>query len=205
VRKHLLFSLGLIALCTSVSGAGQEQLAASINETRAEAGRAADQLRTTLDTLTTLTKQNKGDLRPAFDAFTAEIPKTQAAAKQTRTRVQWMENDGLNYFKSWQQTVDSIGNESLRKKAQKRLDVAKKSYDKVRTSLKSAAEGFEPFLSDLTDIQKALSQDVTAGGVKAMRSTVGDANWRYKTVNKTIKEALKEMDKMAKSLSTESQ
>jgi len=204
MKTPFFLILALMTLCTSATQASQERLAASIKEARAEAASTADQLKTTLDVLTALTRQTKGDLRPAFNAFTAEIPKTEQAARSTRARVQWMEGDGLNYFKEWQKTTEGITNESLQKKAQKRLNAVRKSYDKVIVSMKSASEKFQPFLSDLTDIQKALSQDVTADGVKAMRSTVSDANWRYKTVNGAVKDALKEMDKMAQSLSTES-
>jgi hypothetical protein len=195
--------LGLATLLVGTAQANQEQLATSMKETRVEAERTRDQLATTLATLTKLTKQEKGDLRPAYEAFTSEIPKTESAAAWTRARVVWMQGDGLKYFAGWQKTIDGINDASLRKQAQKRLDAAKKSYVKVTASLQDAGEKFKPFLSRLSDIQKALANDVTANGVKAIRSTVSDANWRFKAVNRTIDDALDEMKKMEKSLSTE--
>ena len=114
-----------------------------------------------------------------------------------------MANDGQKYFAEWQKTITGIANESLRKKAQKRLDSVRGSYDKIAVSLKESGEKFQPFLSDLADIQKILSTDITAGGVKAVRGTVSSANWKYKAVSSTINDSLKEMDKMAKALSTE--
>lgn len=203
MNKHILVTLGLAVLLTSATQASQEQLASSIKEARSEATRAADQLKTTLDTLTALTQQKEGDLRPAYTAFAAEIPKTAAAAAWTRSRVQWMASDGQKYFEDWQKTITGIANESLRKKAQKRLDAVRGSYDKIAVSLKASGEKFQPFLSDLADIQKILSTDVTAGGVKAVRGTVSSANWKYKAVSSTINDTLKEMDKMEKSLSSE--
>ena len=203
MKRHNLVTLGLVTLLACATQASQEQLAASIKEARSEATRAADQLKTTLDSLTALTQQKEGDLRPAYKAFAAEIPKTEAAAAWTRSRVQWMANDGQKYFAEWQKTITSIANESLRKKAQKRLDNVRSSYDEIAVSLKASGEKFQPFLSDLADIQKILSTDITAGGVKAVRGTVSSANWKYKAVSSTINDSLKEMDKMAKALSTE--
>ena len=203
MKRHNLVTLGLVTLLACATQASQEQLAASIKEARSEATRAADQLKTTLDSLTALTQQKEGDLRPAYNAFAAEIPKTDAAAAWTRSRVQWMANDGQKYFAEWQKTITGIANESLRKKAQKRLDSVRGSYDKIAVSLKESGEKFQPFLSDLADIQKILSTDITAGGVKAVRGTVSSANWKYKAVSSTINDSLKEMDKMAKALSTE--
>jgi hypothetical protein len=114
-----------------------------------------------------------------------------------------MASDGRKYFQDWQTTVNGIANESLRKKAQKRMDAVKASYDKVEASLQTASEKFKPFLSDLRDIQKALATDVTAGGVKAIKSTVKSANWNHQYVDKAVKAALKEMGKMETALSSE--
>lgn len=195
--------LGVGLLTSTTLRADQQQLATSIKEARAEATRTHEQLAATLSALNALTKQSKGDLRPAYDAFAAEIPKTEAAANSTRTRVKWMGGDGQKYFEGWQKDVNSIANESLRKKAQKRLDAVKKSYDKVAVELTKGADKFTPFLSDLNDIQKTLANDVTPAGVKAVRSTVSSANWNYKYVNTAINDGLKEMEKMEKALSPE--
>ena len=69
--------------------------------------------------------------------------------------------------------------------------------------MKQATEKFKPFQANLADIQKALANDVTASGVKALRGTVSDANWSDKAVNRSINDALEEMKKMEASLSSE--
>jgi hypothetical protein len=203
VKKKTICIIGLATLLASATQASQEQFAKSIRETQVETARTSEQLKATLMALSALTAQKKGDLRPAYNAFCAEVPKTEAAAGWTRTRIQWMAGDGRQYFKDWQNTIEGIANESLRKKAQKRMDAVRKSWDKVEASLLQAGEKFRPFLSDLTDIQKALATDVTAGGVKAIKSTVSSANWNHQYVDRAIKSAVKEMDKMEKALSTE--
>ena len=204
MKKQTLFRIGLVTLlATATQAYSQEQLSKSMQEVRLEAGQTRDQLATTLAALTKLTKQEKGDLRPAYDAFTAELPKTEAAAAATRTRVSWMQGDGMKYFEDWQTTISSINNESLKKKSQKRLDAVKKGYGKVIAEFTEAAEKFKPFLADITDVQKVLSTDLTAKGVKGVRSTVSSANSNYKSVNRTINSALEEMKGMEKELSPE--
>jgi hypothetical protein len=190
-------------LLAGATQAGQERLAASIKEARSESTMTSSQLNAALAALNTLVGQKKGDLRPAYEAFEAEIPKTQSAAKTTSARVQSMSSDGDNYFMEWQKTIGNISNASVQKKAQKRLNKARESYNKVETALMAAGDKFRPFLSDLTDVQKALSQDVTSGGVKAVKPIVRSANWNYKGVLSAIDQALREMDKMEKALSGE--
>jgi hypothetical protein len=203
MKKTFLLVIGLAALVVMNTQASQEQLAKSIGEARAEAQKTSEQLKATLASLNALTKQTKGDLKPAYNTFTAEVANTQTAAQWTGARVQWMATDGRQYFKTWQETIDGIANASLKKKAQKRLDTVQASYTKVETSLKEAEAKFKPFLSDLSDVQKALAVDVTPGGVAAAKPVVKSANWNHQYVNKAIDAALKEMDKMEKSLSSQ--
>jgi hypothetical protein len=205
MKKQILLTIGLAMLATSAAQGSQEQLSQSIRDAHNEAIRTSEQLKSTLSALNALTAQKKGDLRPAYNTFGAEIPKTQSAADSTRTRVQWMAGDGRQYFQGWQATINSIANPSLQKKAQKRLDGVKVSYDKVEASLRKASEKFAPFLSDLVDIQKTLATDVTPGGVKAVRSTVRSANYNHQFVDQAVNGALKEMVKMQKALSSEVQ
>jgi Protein of unknown function (DUF2959) len=201
--RSVLAAFSLAVLLAGTANADQAQLAASMKETRLEAAQTRDQLAAALATLTALTKQKEGDLNPAYKAYCAEVPKTEVAAGATRARVTWMQGDGFKYFDGWQKTINTINNKSLKKDAQKRLDATKKSYLKASASFQEAGEKFKPFLADLNDIQKVLANDVTANGVKAIRSTVNDANFRFKAVDRSINDALKEMKKMEKSLSTE--
>ena len=203
MKKQIVLTLGLITLVTNATQAGQEELALSVKQTCQEAAVTSAQLDATLAALNTLVGQTKGDLNPAYQAFKAEIPKTQAAASTTADRVQSMSKAKGKYFAGWQATVDSISNKSLQKKAQKRLNAASESYDRVEAALTSANEKFRPFLSDLSDVDKALAHDVTTRGVKNMKSVVRSANWNYKSVSSAINGAMKEMEKMEKALSSE--
>lgn len=203
MNKHILLTIGLAALLVSSGRAGQEQLARSIGEARAETGRTAEQLKATVNALNVLTKQSKGDLRPSYDAFCAEAGRTEYAAASTRSRIQWMAGQGRQYFRDWEQTVNGINNMSLQKKAQKRMKSVQEDYDDVEAALTQAAEKFRPFLSDLNDIKVTLASDVTANGVKAVRGSVRSANWNYHSVEKAIGKALKGMGKMEKALSSE--
>jgi hypothetical protein len=203
MKTHFILTIGLVTLLASVTQGSQEQLATSVRETRAEALQTSEQLKATLGAITALTKQKEGDLRPAYQTFVGQVARTQAAAKVTATRVSWMSGDGRKYFTDWQKTIDGIANESLRKKAQKRLSAVQKDFDALQASLQLAGDKFMPFLSDLSDIQKALATDVTAGGVKAIRSTVKSANWNHQFVDDAINSALKTMDKMQKALSSQ--
>jgi len=204
MKKQILLTIGLSGLLAAANQAsGQEQLGKSIRDAHVETSRTFQQLQATLGALNELTAQKKGDLKPAYNTFCAEAAKTVEAAGVTATRHQWMAGEGRKYFSEWQNTVNTIANESLRKKAQKRLNSVQKSYDEVEESLKVAAGKFKPYLSDLNDIKTALATDVTAGGVKAIKGTVRTANWDYQFVERAVNSAMKEMGKMEKALTSQ--
>jgi hypothetical protein len=203
MKNSLLLTIGLASLLAFQAQASQEKLATSIRNVQVETTRTAEQLKATLAALNALSQQTKGDLRPAYEAFSTEVGKTQAAAQTTRKRVSWMSGEGLSYFTDWEATINDIANENLRKKALKRLTAVRGSFDKIEAALKNASDKFTPFLSDLSDIQKTLATDVTVGGLKAVRGTVKSANWDHQFVAKAINSALKDLSKMEKALSSE--
>ena len=120
----------------------------------------------------------------------------------TRTRAEKMQGDAKTHFGSWQKEIDSIANEKLGKKGQKRLDSVQKSYTKAMTKLQEASTSFQPYLSDLADIKKILANDLTRGGIKAIRGTVGNAKFHLSTVRNHIFDAIKELESMEKSFSS---
>src|SRR3954466_11896477 len=101
-RVSLTLGLACATLMAFAAQGGQEQLAASIKQTRVEAKATSDQLSSTLAALNALSKQKKGDLTPAYQAFRAEVPRTQNAATVTAQRADSMEKQRGQYFANWQ-------------------------------------------------------------------------------------------------------
>ena len=181
----------------------QARLVDSIAVIQVETTATRNQLQATLNTLTALTKQEKGDLQPTFEAYTANVTKTHTVAEQTAARITTMQNASKEYFDAWKMQINEIKNESLLKKAMKRMNAVQEKYNGVIKSLQDASEKFKPFLSNLDDVQKMLASDITPGGVKAVRGVADDANWNMKKVRSSINDAIKELGDMAKSLSSD--
>lgn len=198
---------GLISILTLVAAvrlasAGQAELAAAIGETRAEVVATRDQLQNTVTSLDALVKQKEGDLKPAYDAFVTQVAKTQADAAVTKARALKMQKEAQTHFDGWQKEIDSINNAKLKKQAQKRMDKVQRSYEKLTVELTSAGTSFAPYLSDLSDITKMLANDLTPGGIKAIRGTVGQAKFDLQSVRSHVSDAIKTLDGMQKSLSS---
>ena len=168
-----------------------------------ETAATRDQLQSTLNALTALTKQQKGDLQPAYNTYVAAVKNTHTVADNTRARITAMQDASKDYFDAWKADIAGINNASLRNKAQKRMNAVLENYNGVIKSLSDASDKFKPLLSDLDDVQKMLANDITPGGVKAVSGVASDANWTMKKVRSSILEAIEKTGDMAKSLSSE--
>jgi len=192
-----------LALFTAGSAwAGQEKLGAAMRDTRDEIGQTRDQLQTTVDSISALVNQKKGDLKPAYEKFEAQVAKTQAAAAATKARAQKMQTEAATHFSAWKTELDSINNPKLKAKGMKRQETVEKSYNRVTKQIQEAAEKFDPYLSDLADMKKMLANDLSPSGVKALRGTVSDAKFHLTFVRRPLNDAIQELDKMQKTLTS---
>lgn len=91
-----------------------------------------------------------------------------------------------NYFSTWKADNNKIANKEIRKNANERIEQVKVEYKGAVASLKAAAAQFKPFLSDLTDVQTALSNDLTGKGLGSISATVKRANFDHDQVQAEI-------------------
>jgi hypothetical protein len=199
---QLLLVWNLTLLTAASAWAGQEKLAAAMRDTREEIAQTRDQLQTTVDSISALVSQKKGDLRPAYENFEAQVAKTQAAAAKTKARAQKMQTEADTHFSGWRAELNSINNPKLKAKGVHRLEAVEKSYNRATKQIQEAAEKFDPYLSDLADMKKILANDLSPSGVKALRGTVSDARFHLGGVRRPINDAIQDLDKMQKTLTT---
>jgi len=193
--RHLAATLGLTILTAAIShAAGQESLLKSVNDALAEVNATKAQLGETMKSLNALQAVKPGnDLRPEYQAYVHNVDQTKQAAAMTKHRVEQMNADSANYFSSWKADNEKIVNDQVRKMSTQRLEQAQAEYASSVANLSSAATKFSPFLSDLNDIQIALSNDLTAKGINAARGVFAKANTDHAEVEKDIDMAIQHL------------
>lgn len=201
-------SLVRFALVASVAGtcsalfAGQEALAASIQQARSDTIRTHNELVANIKALNALVEQQEGDLRPAFNAFQESLKGTRAASDRTLQQVEALQNEGEKHFSTWQAEIETINDEGIRSRAMKRLVAARDNWNAAAAALQQAAGQFPALLRYLSDIEKALSYDLTGEGVKSVRSTARSANSTFGVIQQATEKAVAELDELAASMSS---
>lgn len=201
--SSLRFALvALAAGVTSALFAGQEALVSAIQQSRTETILTHNELAANLKALNALVGQKEGDLRPAYEAFTASLKGTRAAAERTVKRVAALQGEGEKHFSTWQAEIETINDEGIRTRAMKRLNAARGNWNGAATALQEATVQFPALLGYLNDIEKALSYDLTSAGVKSVQGASRSANETFGRIQGLTQKAVSELDELTASMSS---
>ena len=87
-----------------------------------------------------------------------------------------MKSQGVAYFAKWDQEVATIQNEDIRKRSLTRKNEVAAQFARISQNYDVTQTAFQPFMSDLRDVQKFLGTDLTAGGLAAIKDVSAKAN-----------------------------
>jgi hypothetical protein len=133
------------------------------------------QIDKTLASLDELVNKPQADLRPQFKQFNANLNDVESAAKDISAARHSMGEKSKEFFAAWDAQLAQINNEDIKAQSQARRTDVTKRLDSIKRSYTVAADAFRPFLSELQDVRKYLSVDLTPGGLAAIKPTVTKA------------------------------
>lgn len=200
MRTKILVSLFSVALCLSAAG-DQEALISDIDQSRTETILTHNQLVANLEALVALTEQKEGDLRPAYETFQKSLAATREAEERTQKRVKMLTEAGKTHFYGWEEDIKSIKDSTIQRRAHARLADMVERWNRMVRELRQALDQFEPLLSYMSDIDTALSYDLTEDGLRSIRGAANSAVRTYQTLQEHVQGAVTELEGMAKELS----
>ncbi len=179
--KALKKTLGLVVIaagagcllvgCGTTSGYKQaDKTGEGIADFRTEilnGKKAIDQTMLALDQVATSAAT---DPRKAFEQYSKSIGNLQSAADKIRKRSADMQEQGKAYFAQWEQQLAQVKNPEIQQLAKERKAKLNEAFDNIRSVAEPLKTKFDPWMSDLKDLQTYLSNDLTVNGVDAAKS-----------------------------------
>ncbi|CAM2833463.1 DUF2959 family protein [Rariglobus hedericola] len=206
----LSFSAGLLALtltgCSSFSGrsAGPDatkpvggkainllQLRDNVKATRVSLNRTTDALNRI---------PTAPNAQEAYASFSLELAAFKKLSAETLQDSADVRNRGRELFTQWDLETQSIKNPDIRAIAEKRRSALSASYNEMITPLITARVDLADVTSDLTDIQKALSLDLTPAGIDAVKKPIDKINRSAKTSANSLDAFADKLDKIVAEL-----
>lgn len=168
--------LVMVAGCATT---GREKAADTGEALIKAAGRIANSsalIDQTVAALNELVDHPRPDLRPQFEAFKASLNRLVPAVQDVEDTTANMQSLGADYFKKWDTDLATINNEDLRNRGEARKAVVNARFAAIGAEYANLKTAYAPFMSDMRDVEKYLSTDLTPGGVATIKPTADKAN-----------------------------
>ena len=176
----------LIAACSTPGRSSATKATSGVEAVQQRMVTGEQQLNATVESLVDLVNSPQADLRPQYNKYLDNLGKLEAQIKKGREERTAMRTQAEAYFAKWENDIQTIQNEEIKKAAQSRRDTMKASFQKINVEFSKAKPVFDVFMRDLKEIQKALDFDLTPGGITVIKPIVGKAKEEAATVKTNI-------------------
>jgi hypothetical protein len=154
------------------------------------------QIDQTLAKLNDLVSNPNADLQKQSAAFDSSVNDLGATAKAVGSKADQMKADGADYFANWDKESAKMNNEDIRHRSQARKQEVAANFARISQQYDETKATFQPFMSDLRDIQSYLNTDLTSGGLVAIKPFATKAT----SDAIPLKEAIRNLDEAFKGL-----
>jgi hypothetical protein len=199
IRNLFVFSAlaGFIVACASDNYKKSEHTATALDEAAALMTRCNMLIDQSVAVLNELVSNSAPDLRKPFNQFNKTVDALSVAADEFAKKTGEVKAEGAIYFQDWDKKTIQIQNQDIRSRSEARKNEVAARFQLMARHYDESNDAFRPFLSDLRDVQKFLSTDLTAGGLASIKDTAAKA-----TQDATlVKESLSKLSGEFRSLS----
>ena len=174
--NKLILNLFILAtamgLATGCASTGNDKSASTV-KSLARSSKLIDKSTVLIDQtqarLNDLVSNPNPDLRKQFDAFNSSVNDLGSTAQEVSDKADEMKAQGAAYFTKWDEETAKMQNEDIRHRSQERKQEVAANFARISQQYDDTKTAFQPFMSDLRDVQNFLNTDLTAGGLAAIK------------------------------------
>ena len=140
------------------------------------------------------------DPRGPFEQYSKSVSVLESVAIKAGKRSADMKAQGQAYFKQWETEMAQVSNPEIRKLAEGRKAKLQGSFDSIRKFSEPLKAQFDPWMSNLKDLQKYLANDLTIAGVDAAKGLFAKTRAEGVEVQKSMDGLIAELNTIAATL-----
>lgn len=174
LRKQSLLFVSMIMLattaflggCASTGMKRSEKTSNSIKHVDIEIREFMVQIDATSASLDSLVTGGTSDPKKHFETFTKNVAKFEKDGNQVTRRLDEMKLSSREYFEEWAKEGDKFTNPEIRELSEERRSKLAGIYARVPAANAGVKGSYNAALTDLKEIQKYLSNDLTPTGIE---------------------------------------
>lgn len=146
------------------------------------------------DSMEILVKMNEPDEKKAFDNYSANVRKMRDAEKRLFEHADKMRVQQREYFEEWRMQGNTYTNPRIQSLSEQRRVDLSDSFVKITEASVGVKGAFKAYMTDIEEIRKYLSTDLTPKGVEAITPTIQKAVSDGDALSGAIKPVLDAID-----------
>lgn len=205
--KQLSLTLGsilmiaiIIAGCSSTGMQRSEKTSTTMETMDNDIKIVISQLDITGASLEALMRPNQQDIKKSYDSFKKNVSLMENKEKDFIKHADEMKKRGKEYFSDWEKEGAKYENTQIQELSEQRRVELGAIYNKIAENSIGVKESYRIYLSDIREMQKYLSNDLTSKGIETIspvsKTIIKDGdNLKYALTNlqRAIDKAREEM------------
>ncbi len=140
----------------------------SIRDVDSEIRKMMVQIDATAASLDSLVIPGQPDLKKSFNSYSDNVDKLDSQGKQVLKRMDEMKAHSKEYFAEWEKQGETFTNPEIRALSVERRTKLAEIYARVPEAGAGIKGNYRAYLTDLKEIQKYLSNDLTPKGIEGI-------------------------------------
>jgi len=141
------------------------------------------------------------NMQAAFAAYSKDVADIQNARQRTKAQRSSMQANSRNYIAKWQKELENIQDPDVKSALTERKEKVVASFGQIRASLDKVTEAYQPFITNIVEIRKALALDLNPSGVQSLQPALNKAKEQAEDVKDKIADVRQELEDIAGSMS----
>ncbi len=154
--------------------------------------------------LTTLAAAG-GDMKTQYQAFVSSVNDLTQHAKKFESHRAKLESQRKAFLTEWDQKLNAITDELLRKKAEERKSQITDQFEQLSENGDETKKLFDSYLENLKNVARYLENDLNAGGLETITVEIENAQVQSTKLNGEIDEIVAELDSLVETMAAAEQ
>lgn len=191
----ILFSaVSFLGGCATTGMDRSEKAASTMREVDREIRKMIVQIDVTAASLDTLVTPGQPDLKKSFDKYSKNLEQLDSEGKKVIKRTEEMKERSTEYFAEWEKEGDAFTNPEIRElSAERRIKLAE-LYARVPAAGAGIKGTYHSYLTDLKEIQKYLSNDLTPKGIEVITPVANKSVQDLDALKSSLKPVIAALD-----------
>lgn len=172
MRTKMLLALvltALVALPVAAQSKESQKSVESLNAVLKSIEKGRGEVQAAMDSLKALGSGGDANLSKNYKTFSKSVDSLNKTRQTVVSKADDMRARREEYLAAWQKKSSEVTNPEMQAHMQQRAEAVKQVFESLQPAGDALRAAFPPFLSDLNDISKMLSVDLSTAGVTAAK------------------------------------